>query len=98
MRFSRKMLDVAGSGGVQVNKYARLLMSAIVAIVGWAMAFDWTTVLEPKTAGTIMGIIGFIKFGYTMFAPKPGVATEPNGTGSGLISSVGVPSSTSMAG
>jgi hypothetical protein len=91
LNFSRKMLDVAAGSGVQVNKYARLFMSFIVMIVGWALAFDWTTVLEPKTAGTVMGIIGFLKFGYTLFAPKPGVATAPVGEGKGLITSVGVP-------
>lgn len=91
MNFTRKMFETATTSGVQVNKYYRMGLSAIVMILGWALAFDWTKVLEPKTAGTVMGIIGFIKFVYAFVAPTPGTPTQPVGNNTSLITSQGVP-------
>jgi hypothetical protein len=63
----------------QVNKWIRVVMSLGVAALGWAMAFDWTTVVNAKTAGTIVGILGFIKMAYAAFAPSSDKGTEPTG-------------------
>lgn len=63
----------------QVNKYIRVLLSLFVAVLGWAMAFDWTTIVNAKTAGTILGILGFIKMGYAAFAPSSDKSTVPTG-------------------
>jgi hypothetical protein len=63
----------------QVNKYIRIVMSLFVAVLGWAMSFDWTTIVTTQTAGTIIGILGLIKVGYATFAPASDKATLPTG-------------------
>jgi hypothetical protein len=63
----------------QVNKWIRVAMSLFVAVLGWAMVFDWSSVLNAKTAATIVGFLGLIKATYATFAPSSDKATEPTG-------------------
>jgi len=61
----------------QVNKYIRLALSFLIAIMGVAVAVDWTQFVNAKTAGTIVAVIGFVKMAYNAFAPGLGVPTIP---------------------
>lgn len=63
----------------QVNKWIRVLLSLCVAVLGWAMSFDWTTLVSPQTAGTIIGVLGLVKVAYATFAPSADKGTVPTG-------------------
>lgn len=75
--------SISFSGGVQINKYVRAGLSFIVWIIGLLLAFsdyiDWNKLVGVQTAGTVIGVIGAIKFGYALLAPKPSVGTVPTG-------------------
>jgi hypothetical protein len=76
----------------QVNKWIRFALSAFVAILGaliaWGTSYDWTKVVDPQTAGTIVFIIGLIKTAYAAFAPSAGSGTAP--TDSYIITQRGI--------
>jgi hypothetical protein len=61
---------------VQINKWIRLGLSATMAIIAWAEGFNWTSVMDPKTALIVVGAIAFIKSAYNAMAPSAGVDTE----------------------
>lgn len=65
----------------QVNKWLRLFLSVVVALLGavitWGSTYDWTQIVSPETAGKLVFAIGVLKTVYASFAPSKGVATTP---------------------
>lgn len=55
-----------------VNKWVQFVLAALVALLGFASSFDWTTVVSPRTAGIIVGVIGVFKMLTNALAPAPG--------------------------
>ena len=55
-----------------LNKWVQFALAALVAILGFASSFDWTTLVSPKAAGVIVGIIGVFKMLTNALAPAPG--------------------------
>lgn len=68
---------------IQVNKWVQFAMSAAIVLSGALIAFDWTTLVSPTTAATIVSVLGLIKLVTNAIAPAAGVQTTP--TGGGLI-------------
>jgi hypothetical protein len=77
---------------IQVNKWLRFALSAVVALLGaliaWGASYDWTNVVDPKTAGIIVFLIGALKTAYNAFAPAAGTGTVP--TDSYIITQRGI--------
>jgi hypothetical protein len=77
---------------IQVNKWIRFALSASVTILGaliaWGTSYDWTNVVDAKTAGTIVFLIGLLKTAYNAFAPAAGSGTAP--TDSYIITQRGI--------
>jgi hypothetical protein len=77
---------------IQVNKWIRFGLAAIVTILGaliaWGQSYDWTQIVSKETAGTIVFLIGILKTVYTAFAPAAGSGTAP--TDSYIITQRGV--------
>lgn len=73
----------------QVNKWVRLGLSLLIVIFGaiitFALQYDWTTVVDPKTASVIVLGIGVIKSIYDSFAPSAGSNVIPTGSSTSLI-------------
>jgi hypothetical protein len=64
-----------------VNKWVQFALAALVAMLGFASSFDWTTLVSAKTAGVIVGIIGVFKMLTNAVAPAAGkTATATEGT------------------
>jgi hypothetical protein len=62
-----------------LNKWVQFALAALVALLGFASSFDWTTLVSPKSAGVIVGVIGVFKMLTNAIAPAPGktaVATD----------------------
>jgi hypothetical protein len=57
-----------------INKWVQFALAAFVALLGFAASFDWTTLVSPQAAGTIVGIIGVFKMLTNALAPAPGKA------------------------
>ena len=55
-----------------VNKWVQFALAALVALLGFASSFDWTTLVSPKTAGVIVGVIGVFKMLTNAVAPAAG--------------------------
>ncbi|MBV8848102.1 MAG: hypothetical protein JOZ16_00800 [Methylobacteriaceae bacterium] len=55
-----------------LNKWVQFALAALVAVLGFASSFDWTTLVSPKTAGVIVGAIGIFKMLTNALAPAPG--------------------------
>ena len=55
-----------------LNKWVQFALAALVALLGFAASFDWTTLVSPQAAGTIIGIIGVFKMLTNAVAPAPG--------------------------
>jgi hypothetical protein len=55
-----------------VNKWVQFALAALVALLGFAASFDWTTLVSPQTAGVIVGVIGVFKMLTNALAPAPG--------------------------
>jgi hypothetical protein len=76
----------------QVNKWLRFALSAFVALLGaliaWGLDYDWTKVVDAKTAGTIVFVIGLLKTAYAAFAPSSGSGSLP--TDSYIITQRGI--------
>lgn len=67
---------------VSTNKWIRFALSAAATLTGFLMAYDWTSLVEPKTAGLIVMGIGILKMIIDAISPGPGVMTVPQaGTG-----------------
>jgi hypothetical protein len=66
---------------IQINKWIRFALAAVVAILGgliaWGQTYDWTQIVSKETAGTIVFLIGLLKTAYTAFAPSSGKGTAP---------------------
>jgi hypothetical protein len=60
----------------QVNKWIRLALSLGMAAIAWAEGFDWTSIVDPKTALIIVGGFALIKSAYNAFAPSTGVDAQ----------------------
>lgn len=78
--------------GVQVNKYIRVALSAIVTAVG-AFLFladnvNWNGLLGPKSGAAIVMVIGLIKIAYAALAPSPSQNTVA--TGNTIVTQVAV--------
>jgi hypothetical protein len=64
-----------------VNKWVQFALAALVAMLGFASSFDWTTLVSAKTAGVIVGIIGVFKMLTNAVAPAAGqTAAATDGT------------------
>jgi hypothetical protein len=62
-----------------LNKWIQFALAALVALLGFAASFDWTSLVSTKTAGIIVGVIGVFKMITNALAPKPSQAVEPTG-------------------
>jgi hypothetical protein len=60
-----------------VNKWIQFALAALVALLGFASSFDWTTLVSPQTAGVIVGVIGVFKMLTNAIAPAPGKTLAP---------------------
>lgn len=66
------------------NKWIQFGLSALIAFTGVAIGFDWTSVVEPRTAGVIVAALGAVKMVLNALAPPPGATAVP--TDGGVIS------------
>jgi hypothetical protein len=55
-----------------VNKWIQFALAALVALLGFAGSFDWTTIVSPQAAGVIVGVIGVFKMLTNALAPGAG--------------------------
>jgi hypothetical protein len=63
------------------QQMVRFGLAALVAVLGFASSCDWTTLVSPKTAGVIVGLIGVFKMLTNAIAPAPGkTAAATDGT------------------
>jgi hypothetical protein len=62
-----------------LNKWIQFALSALLALLGFAASFDWTTLVSVKSAGVIVGIIGVFKMLMNALAPAPSQASTPTG-------------------
>lgn len=76
-------------GQFQVNKWVRLALTVLMGVIGTLVAVDWTQYVDPKTGGTIVGVLALIKAAYEAFAPSSDKATVP--TGGSIVSHEAVP-------
>ncbi len=60
-----------------VNKWVQFALAALVALLGFASSFDWTTIVSPQSAGIIVGVIGVFKMMTNALAPAPGTGAAP---------------------
>lgn len=62
-----------------LNKWIQFALAALVALLGFASSFDWTTLVSAKTAGVIVGVIGVFKMITNAMAPKTTQVIQPTG-------------------
>lgn len=62
-----------------LNKWIQFAMSLIIAVTGWAAAFDWTTIFSQKTAAGIAGTVGVFKLITNALAPSTTQVITPTG-------------------
>ncbi|GAC1340044.1 MAG: hypothetical protein NVSMB26_28010 [Beijerinckiaceae bacterium] len=55
-----------------LNKWVQFALAALVALLGFASSFDWTTLVSAKSAGLIVGIVGVFKMLTNALAPASG--------------------------
>jgi hypothetical protein len=70
---------------VQVNKYIRLALTIFTGVLGLLAAYNWSEIVDPKTAGLIVVAISAVKAIIDVLAPGAGVATQPVGSSTSLI-------------
>jgi glycine cleavage system H lipoate-binding protein len=76
---------------VQVNKYVRLGLTILTGALGLLAAYNWSDLVDTKTAGLIVVAISAVKAIIDVLAPGAGVATQPTGTSTSLITHKSVP-------
>lgn len=62
-----------------LNKWLQFALAALVALLGFAASFDWTTLVSSKSAGVIVGVIGVFKMITNALAPSTTQVITPTG-------------------
>jgi len=70
---------------VQVNKYIRLFLTVLTGALGILAAYNWTDLVDAKTAGLIIVGISGVKGIIDVIAPGAGVVTAPTGSSASLV-------------
>lgn len=69
----------------QVNKYIRLALTVVTAILTSLAAYPWTDVVDQKTAAMIAIAVMGVKAIIDAMAPGAGVTTTPTGSATSFI-------------
>jgi hypothetical protein len=64
------------------NKWVLFALGLGAAVLGFLAKFDWTSLLEAKTAGIVVGLIGIIQAGLAAISPSAGSQVQPTDSGS----------------
>jgi hypothetical protein len=70
---------------VQVNKWVRFALTFLTGALGLLAAYNWTDLVDAKTAGLIIIAISAVKGVIDVIAPGAGVPTVPTGTPTSLV-------------
>ena len=65
------------------NKWIHFALGVALVVVGYAATQDWSSLIDPKTGGTIVVLIGIAKT--ILSALQPGTGQSVTATGGSII-------------